>query len=153
MLAYFVALIGLLHYVTDTHLGRPIFYEISFSISDRVMIFASSLVVILSLQWISKTTLDFVIRSINFYSLPPFFGLVHILLVLEAQGERGLFCKPHVSLKLCQSSRIFVPKIDVTIWQELQKHGSPDIVMALVGNKADRHENREVPVQVSAKIE
>ncbi|XWS07992.1 hypothetical protein CRYUN_Cryun41cG0038700 [Craigia yunnanensis] len=31
--------------------------------------------------------------------------------------------------------------------KELQKHGSPDIVMALVGNKADRHENREVPVQ------
>ena len=40
-----------------------------------------------------------------------------------------------------------------SIWQELQKHGSPDIVMALVGNKADRHENREVPVQVSTKIE
>lgn len=39
------------------------------------------------------------------------------------------------------------------IWQELQKHGTPDIVMALVGNKADRHEDREVPVQVSAKIE
>ncbi|KAK6228255.1 hypothetical protein QUC31_006362, partial [Theobroma cacao] len=31
--------------------------------------------------------------------------------------------------------------------KELQKHGSPDIVMALVGNKADLHENREVPVQ------
>ncbi|KAF2295640.1 hypothetical protein GH714_033382 [Hevea brasiliensis] len=30
---------------------------------------------------------------------------------------------------------------------ELQKHGSPDIVLALVGNKADLHENREVPVQ------
>ncbi|KAF3574268.1 hypothetical protein F2Q69_00061851 [Brassica cretica] len=29
--------------------------------------------------------------------------------------------------------------------QELQKHGSPDIVMALVGNKADLHEKREVP--------
>lgn len=35
--------------------------------------------------------------------------------------------------------------------QELQKHGSPDIVLALVGNKADLHENREVPVQVSAE--
>ncbi|KAF5453419.1 hypothetical protein F2P56_028322, partial [Juglans regia] len=31
--------------------------------------------------------------------------------------------------------------------KELQKHGSPDIVMALVGNKADLHEMREVPVQ------
>ncbi|KAL6527128.1 Ras-related protein rabf1 [Orobanche gracilis] len=31
--------------------------------------------------------------------------------------------------------------------KELQKHGSPDIVMALVGNKADLHEKREVPVQ------
>ncbi|CAF2111794.1 unnamed protein product [Brassica napus] len=29
--------------------------------------------------------------------------------------------------------------------KELQKHGSPDIVMALVGNKADLHEKREVP--------
>lgn len=33
--------------------------------------------------------------------------------------------------------------------QELQKHGSPDIVMALVGNKADLQDNREVPTQVS----
>ena len=32
--------------------------------------------------------------------------------------------------------------------QELQKHGSPDIVMALVGNKADLHERRDVPTQV-----
>ncbi|KAL6497709.1 Ras-related protein rabf1 [Orobanche hederae] len=32
-------------------------------------------------------------------------------------------------------------------YEELQKHGSPDIVMALVGNKADLHEKREVPVQ------
>ncbi|KAK1260644.1 Ras-related protein RABF1 [Acorus gramineus] len=31
--------------------------------------------------------------------------------------------------------------------KELQKHGSPDIVMALVGNKADLHENRSVAVQ------
>ncbi|KAL7148244.1 hypothetical protein ABFS83_06G165400 [Erythranthe nasuta] len=31
--------------------------------------------------------------------------------------------------------------------KELQKHGSPDIVMALVGNKADLHERREVPAQ------
>lgn len=31
--------------------------------------------------------------------------------------------------------------------KELQKHGSPDIVMALVGNKADLHDNREVPTQ------
>ncbi|XP_075502763.1 ras-related protein RABF1-like isoform X1 [Primulina tabacum] len=31
--------------------------------------------------------------------------------------------------------------------KELQKHGSPDIVMALVGNKADLLEKREVPVQ------
>ncbi|XP_073016428.1 ras-related protein RABF1 isoform X1 [Primulina eburnea] len=30
--------------------------------------------------------------------------------------------------------------------KELQKHGSPDIVMALVGNKADLLEKREVPV-------
>jgi GTPase SAR1 family protein len=36
------------------------------------------------------------------------------------------------------------------ILQELQKHGNPDIVMALVGNKADLQEKREVPVQVSA---
>ncbi|XP_062092035.1 ras-related protein RABF1 [Humulus lupulus] len=31
--------------------------------------------------------------------------------------------------------------------KELQKHGSPDIVMALVGNKADLHEKREVSVE------
>ncbi|KAH7690429.1 Small GTPase superfamily ARF/SAR type protein [Dioscorea alata] len=31
--------------------------------------------------------------------------------------------------------------------KELQKHGSPDIVLALVGNKADLHENRSVPSQ------
>ncbi|CAN8254540.1 unnamed protein product [Cochlearia groenlandica] len=31
--------------------------------------------------------------------------------------------------------------------KELQKHGSPDIVMALVGNKADLHEKREVPTE------
>lgn len=31
--------------------------------------------------------------------------------------------------------------------KELQKHASPDIVMALVGNKADLHENRSVSVQ------
>ncbi|CAN0910560.1 Ras-related protein RABF1 [Linum grandiflorum] len=31
--------------------------------------------------------------------------------------------------------------------KELQKHGSPDIVLALVGNKADLHEKREVPTQ------
>ncbi|XP_043703815.1 ras-related protein RABF1-like isoform X1 [Telopea speciosissima] len=31
--------------------------------------------------------------------------------------------------------------------KELQNHGSPDIVMALVGNKADLHESRKVPVQ------
>ncbi|MQL91426.1 hypothetical protein Taro_024026 [Colocasia esculenta] len=31
--------------------------------------------------------------------------------------------------------------------KELQKHGSPDIILALVGNKADLHENRSVPVQ------
>ncbi|XP_042495100.1 ras-related protein RABF1-like [Macadamia integrifolia] len=31
--------------------------------------------------------------------------------------------------------------------KELQNHGSPDIVMALVGNKADLHEGRKVPVQ------
>ncbi|XP_011024389.1 PREDICTED: ras-related protein RABF1 isoform X4 [Populus euphratica] len=31
--------------------------------------------------------------------------------------------------------------------KELKKHGSPDIVMALVGNKADLHEKREVPAQ------
>ncbi|CAK9159661.1 unnamed protein product [Ilex paraguariensis] len=30
---------------------------------------------------------------------------------------------------------------------ELQKHGSPDIVMALVGNKADLQEKREIPVE------
>ncbi|CAN6487282.1 unnamed protein product [Victoria cruziana] len=31
--------------------------------------------------------------------------------------------------------------------KELQKHGSPEIVMALVGNKADLHENRAVTVE------
>ncbi|KAH0463213.1 hypothetical protein IEQ34_007795 [Dendrobium chrysotoxum] len=31
--------------------------------------------------------------------------------------------------------------------RELQKHGSPDIVMALVGNKADLHENRRVSAE------
>ncbi|RDX72904.1 Ras-related protein RABF1, partial [Mucuna pruriens] len=33
------------------------------------------------------------------------------------------------------------------VGSELQKHGSPDIVMALVGNKADLLEKREVAVQ------
>ncbi|KAI7750438.1 hypothetical protein M8C21_030004, partial [Ambrosia artemisiifolia] len=32
--------------------------------------------------------------------------------------------------------------------KELQKHGSADIVMALVGNKADLQDKREVSVQV-----
>ncbi|KAJ8766018.1 hypothetical protein K2173_020534 [Erythroxylum novogranatense] len=32
-------------------------------------------------------------------------------------------------------------------WVKLQKHGSPDMVLALVGNKADLHENREITVQ------
>lgn len=40
----------------------------------------------------------------------------------------------------------------LSILQELQKHGSPDIVMALVGNKADLHEKREVSVQVSTVV-
>ncbi|KAJ8427735.1 hypothetical protein Cgig2_021062 [Carnegiea gigantea] len=31
--------------------------------------------------------------------------------------------------------------------KELQKHGSPDIVMALVGNKADLQDRREVPAE------
>jgi len=31
--------------------------------------------------------------------------------------------------------------------KELQKHGSPDIIMALVGNKADLHENRSVSAE------
>ncbi|KAF9594727.1 hypothetical protein IFM89_034710 [Coptis chinensis] len=31
--------------------------------------------------------------------------------------------------------------------KELQKHGSPDIVMALVGNKADLQDSRQVPIQ------
>ncbi|GAB2276797.1 Ras- protein rabf1 [Dionaea muscipula] len=31
--------------------------------------------------------------------------------------------------------------------KELQKHGNPDIVMALVGNKADLQDRREVPAQ------
>ncbi|KAI3874566.1 hypothetical protein MKX03_028575 [Papaver bracteatum] len=31
--------------------------------------------------------------------------------------------------------------------KELQKHGSPNIIMVLVGNKADLHENREVSIQ------
>lgn len=31
--------------------------------------------------------------------------------------------------------------------KELQKHGSPEIIMALVGNKADLHEKREVAAQ------
>ena len=40
----------------------------------------------------------------------------------------------------------------IVIFQELQKHGSPDIVMALVGNKADLHENRVVSVEVCHHI-
>jgi small GTP-binding protein len=31
--------------------------------------------------------------------------------------------------------------------KELQKHGGPDMIMALVGNKADLHENRSVSSQ------
>lgn len=44
---------------------------------------------------------------------------------------------------------LFQPIDGFGILQELQKHGNPDIVMALVGNKADLNEKREVPVQVS----
>jgi GTPase SAR1 family protein len=44
----------------------------------------------------------------------------------------------------------FKQLMNMEILQELQKHGNPDIVMALVGNKADLQEKREVPVQVSA---
>jgi hypothetical protein len=32
--------------------------------------------------------------------------------------------------------------------QELQKHGSQDMIMALVGNKADLQEKRTVPSQM-----
>ncbi|CAN1747574.1 Ras-related protein RABF1, partial [Linum perenne] len=35
--------------------------------------------------------------------------------------------------------------------KELQKHGSPDIVLALVGNKADLHENREDGIDYAEK--
>ncbi|XP_061974390.1 ras-related protein RABF1 isoform X2 [Populus nigra] len=35
--------------------------------------------------------------------------------------------------------------------KELQKHGSPDIVMALVGNKADLHEKREDGIEYAEK--
>lgn len=35
--------------------------------------------------------------------------------------------------------------------KELQKHASPDMVMALVGNKADLQENRTVPLQEAAE--
>uniref|UniRef100_A0A6N2M3B7 Uncharacterized protein n=1 Tax=Salix viminalis TaxID=40686 RepID=A0A6N2M3B7_SALVM len=35
--------------------------------------------------------------------------------------------------------------------KELQKHGSPDIVMALVGNKADLHEMREDGIEYAEK--
>lgn len=38
------------------------------------------------------------------------------------------------------------------ILQELQKHGSPDMIMALVGNKADLHYNRSVSSQVCIYI-
>eukprot|EP00249_Psilotum_nudum_P010214 c22406_g1_i1 orf=506-1111(-) len=33
--------------------------------------------------------------------------------------------------------------------KELQKHGNPNIVMALVGNKADLHEYRQVPIEIA----
>ena len=36
--------------------------------------------------------------------------------------------------------------------QELQKHGSPDIILALVGNKADLLEKRKVSVQVNSVL-
>ncbi|CAI0410980.1 unnamed protein product [Linum tenue] len=35
--------------------------------------------------------------------------------------------------------------------KELQKHGSPDIVLALVGNKADLHESREDGIDYAEK--
>uniref|UniRef100_A0A8R7Q8V8 Ras-related protein RABF1 n=1 Tax=Triticum urartu TaxID=4572 RepID=A0A8R7Q8V8_TRIUA len=37
--------------------------------------------------------------------------------------------------------------------KELQKHGSPGIVMVLVGNKADLHESRSVPSQAQEYAE
>ena len=42
------------------------------------------------------------------------------------------------------------PELFITFFstQELQKHGGPDMIMALVGNKADLHENRSVSSQV-----
>jgi GTPase SAR1 family protein len=73
-----------------------------------------------------------------------------------ASLRRKHLCKLHALIKLvinshCCSANLLFQRIDeYGILQELQKHGSPDIVMALVGNKADLQEKREVPVQVSA---
>ncbi|KAF7811760.1 ras-related protein RABF1 isoform X1 [Senna tora] len=50
------------------------------------------------------------------------------------------FCKAQYWVK-------YSKMIEAISFIELQKHGSPDILMALVGNKADLQEKREVPAQ------
>jgi hypothetical protein len=46
-----------------------------------------------------------------------------------------------------KKAQIFVELFSFFL-QELQKHGSQDMIMALVGNKADLHEKRTVSSQV-----
>ncbi|XP_062155289.1 uncharacterized protein LOC133863364 [Alnus glutinosa] len=65
-----------------------------------------------------------------------------------------LLCEWNTSLKLARSSELFDKNKEflsggklLLDGLELRKHGSPDIVMALVGNKADLQEKLEVPVQ------
>lgn len=71
--------------------------------------------------------------------------------------ELGSYIKKAVSvamiLKAVSVAMIFtIFTIHTGHLQELQKHGSPDIILALVGNKADLQEKRKVSVQVRSVL-
>ncbi|KAJ1403118.1 Small GTPase superfamily [Sesbania bispinosa] len=60
---------------------------------------------------------------------------------VKMRGKRGNEMCIEAVVPLSSSALAFA------VLEELQKHGSPDIVMALVGNKADLNEKREVAAQ------
>jgi hypothetical protein len=56
---------------------------------------------------------------------------------------QGRLCQAQAALNLASYARLHCGM------QELQKHGSPNIVIALVGNKADLADKRALPKEVS----
>ncbi|GJR63600.1 Ras-related protein RabF1 [Tanacetum coccineum] len=67
----------------------------------------------------------------------------YALLLLTWSTWISIFAASHLHDRLLLS---------VCIVQELQKHGSRDVVLALVGNKADLQEKKEVSVQIAIAI-